>query len=78
MSVVEAFGELADVLANMNPNIIVGLKAPVKMAERVEILVQKKKEGEINTEENIELERYLALDLFINLAKARAQHLLAA
>jgi len=47
------------------------------MALRVEELVQKKKEGSLSFEESIELERYLALDLLISLAKARALTMLA-
>lgn len=78
MTVVEAFEDLADVLAKMDPTKIVSLKASEGMAERVEELVYKKKEGEITEEELLELERYLSLDLLINLAKARAKLLLAA
>ena len=78
MTVVEAFGELADILARMDPPKIVQLRAPKEMAAKVEELVSKKKEGIISAEEAIELERYLTLDLFINLAKARAKRLLVA
>jgi hypothetical protein len=78
MTVAEAFEDLAEVLARMDPGKIVGLKASEGMAERVEELVHKRKEEEITEEEAIELERYLALDLLINLAKARAKRLLAA
>lgn len=78
MSVVEAFGELADVLARMDPTKISTLQAPEAMGERVAILVQKKKEALLNEEEAVELERYLSLDLLITLAKARAYHFLAA
>ena len=78
MTVVEAFGELADMLAHLDPAKVVLLKAPKEMGERVELLVQKKKDVELSNEETVELERYLALDLLINLTKARAQHLLAA
>lgn len=78
MTVVEAFGDLAELLAGMNPSKIVKLKASPGMAERVEVLVRKKKTGDISGEEIVELERYLALDLLINLAKARAKRILAA
>ncbi len=47
------------------------------MSERVDVLVSKKKERAITVEETLELERFLALDLFISLAKARARLLLA-
>jgi hypothetical protein len=78
MTVAEAFGDLAEVLASMDPARIVALHPSEGMAERVEELVYKKKDGEITPEEAIELERYLALDLLINLAKARAKRMLAA
>lgn len=39
---------------------------------RIELLVEKKKNGAILPEEKEELERYLAYDLLIGLAKARA------
>lgn len=78
MTVAEAFGDLAEILAKMDPVKIVALKPSEGMAERVEELVYKKKDGEISGDEAIELERYLALDLLINLAKARAKRILAA
>ena len=76
MSAIEAFSDIADVIAGMNPAKIAALKAPKQMSERVEYLVNKKKDGLISPEEASELERLLALDLFIGLAKARAFSLL--
>ncbi len=78
MSTVEVFGDIAESLALMNPAKIVALKAPALMATRVRLLILKKKEDSISSEETIELQRYLALDLLINLAKARAKRLLLA
>lgn len=78
MTVAEVFGDLAEVLARMDPAKIIALKPSKGMAERVEELIDKKKEGEITEDEAIELERYLALDLLLNLAKARARRILAA
>ncbi len=78
MTVAEAFGELADDLARMDPEKVVALRASRAMAERVDELVAKKKEGRVTEDEATELERYLALDMLINLAKARAKRLLAA
>ena len=77
MTVVEAFDDIAGLLARMDPEKIAQLRPSEQMAERVEELVYKKKDGEISSEESIELERYLALDLLINLAQARARRLLA-
>lgn len=78
MSVAEAFGDFAEVLAAMAPDKIITLRAPATMSERVEVLVQKKKSDELTEEEAVELERYLSLDLLITLAKARAKKLPAA
>jgi len=77
MSITEVFSDIAEVIARMNPQEVVGLKAPQLMSDRVELLINKKKDGVISLEEASELERFLALDLFISLTKARARMLLA-
>lgn len=76
MSVTEAFGDVASMIEQMNPEKVVALKASKQMSEQVEKLVILKKQGTITLEETAELERFLALDLFISLAKARAHTLL--
>jgi hypothetical protein len=76
MTVTEAFGDIANIIAQMNPSKIIGLKAPKDMSDRVEFLVNRKKDNVITLEESNELERLLALDLFISLTKARAFALL--
>lgn len=78
MSVIQAFDDIAEILAQLDPAKVVQLKADPAVSERVEVLVQKKKNAEISQEEILELERFLALDLLISLAKARAQRLLRA
>lgn len=77
MSIAEVFSDIADVIARMNPGEVIGLKAPEQMSARVEQLIAKKKEGTLLEAESNELERFLALDLFISLTKARARILLA-
>jgi len=76
MSITEVFSDIAEVIARMNPQEVVGLKAPQLMSDRVELLINKKKDGVISLEEASELERFLALDLFFSLTKARARMLL--
>jgi hypothetical protein len=78
MTVVEAFGDLASSLAQMAPDKIIDLKAPQSMSDRVEQLISQKKESDLNVDETAELERFLALDLFISLTKAKARLLLNA
>lgn len=77
MNIVEAFGDVAELLAQMAPAKIIKLKSSKKMSEEVERLVHLKKSGTIDLEQRAELERYLALDLFISLTKARARALLS-
>ncbi len=78
MSVVEAFGDIAGLLAQMAPEKVVAMRAPQDLGERVQVLTAKKKQDSLSQEEAIELERYLSLDLLISLAKARAKAILAA
>lgn len=78
MSVVEAFGDIAGILAQMAPEKVVAMRAPQDLSERVQVLTEKKKQGSLNEDEAIELERYLSLDLLMSLAKARAKAILAA
>jgi hypothetical protein len=73
MSVAEAFGDIAYRIAELSPDKITAIKASPSMSARVEQLVQRKKDGVISGEETTELERFLALDLFISLTKARAR-----
>ena len=75
MVISEVFGDIAEVIAQMNPQQIIDLKAPKGISERVEELVSRKKDGLISVDESIELERFLALDLFMSLTKARARKL---
>jgi hypothetical protein len=77
MTVAEAFGDVAEIIARLDPVTIAALKAPKAMNDRVSELVHKKKEGQITPEENAELERFLALDIFIGLAKAHSREFLA-
>ncbi len=77
MTVTQAFDGVAEMLAQVDPTKIVALQASAEISKQVEILVNKKKAGTINFEETLELERYLALDMLIGLAKARARRLLA-
>jgi len=76
---VMAYEEVAEFLAAINPEKLLELRPSPSVQERVEELIDKKKEGGLSAEEQYELDRYLALEHLIALTKARArQHLLAA
>jgi len=78
MTLTEAFGSVADAIAHLDPDKLLEIKAAPELSARVEKLTWKKKDGIITEAEALELERFLALDMLINMAKARARKLLAA
>ncbi len=78
MAINEAFGDIAEVLAELAPERVIDIKAPISISKRVELLVNRKKDGVITYDETIELECFLALNMLISLAKARARVLLVA
>ncbi|MFN0175661.1 MAG: hypothetical protein ACKVU0_13500 [Saprospiraceae bacterium] len=59
------------------PEQIVSFKPSEKLQERARELVFKEKEGEISTEEKIELNQILFFDHIMRLIKARARHYLS-
>lgn len=76
---VMAYEEVAEFLAAINPEKLLELRPSPAVQERVEELIYKKKEGSLSSEEQYELDRYLALEHLIALTKARARiHLQAA
>jgi hypothetical protein len=78
MTLTEAFGSVADAIAHLDPDKLLEIKAAPELSVRVEELTWKKKDGTITEAEALELERFLALDMLISMAKARARKLLAA
>lgn len=73
MTVTEAFSDVANRIAQVAPDKLVTLQASAPMSARVEELVSARKAGALTPEEATELDQFLALDLFISLAKARAR-----
>lgn len=66
------YEELAQFLASLSPRKVLAYKASVKAQERVNILLQKNKEAGLSVEENAEMERYMAVEHIVRLAKAKA------
>ncbi len=64
--------QIADFLADAIPERILAFKFSSGIQKRIEILVNRKKEGAISGPENAELEHYLLYDNLMGLAKARA------
>ncbi len=64
--------QIANFIADAMPERILSFKFSASVQQRIEILVNRKKEGKITNTEREELERYLLYDNLIGLAKARA------
>ncbi len=73
-----AYEEVADFIAELDPQKLLTLKPSATVQERVEALLFKKRESALTDEEQYELDRYLALEHLISLAKIHARKLLKA
>jgi hypothetical protein len=69
---VSAQDQIAALIAEAMPEKIISFKFDTSIQKRISDLVYCKKDGLISMEEKEELEKYLAYDLLIGLAKARA------
>jgi hypothetical protein len=68
--------QIAATIAASMPETILAFKFSSSIQERIEVLVNLRKQNKLSSTEKEELEKYLAYDLLIGLAKARAiQHL---
>ncbi len=68
----KAFDEIIDFLVGYEPERILGFHPSNKTQKRVELLLEKKHNKELDSKEKSELEYYLMLEHIIRLAKARA------
>ncbi len=73
-----AYEEVADFIAELDPKKLLTLKPSVAVQERVEILLFKKRESGLTETEQYELDRYIALEHLISLAKIQARKLMKA
>ena len=73
-----AYEEVADFIAGLAPEKLLQLKPSEGVQQRVESLIYKKKDIGLTPEEQYELDRYLALEHLIALAKAQARIRIAA
>ena len=48
MFVVEAFGDMAGILAQMDLEKVVAMRAPQDLGERVQVLTEKRKQGSLS------------------------------
>jgi hypothetical protein len=73
-----AYEEVAHFIAELDPTKLLTLKPSAAVQERVETLIYKKKEEGLTIEEQYEIDRYLALEHLVSLAKIHARKYLKA
>lgn len=78
MSSTSAYHEVAILLAQLDPAKIIAFQSSKSCTKRLSLLLKKNRDGLLTPEENYELDRLLALDDLIALAKAYARIQLAA
>ncbi len=67
------YEEVAEFIASLDPAKLLELRPSPAVQERVENLIEKKKDAGLTPDEQYELDRYLALEHLIALAKVRAR-----
>lgn len=72
------YDEIAEFMANMNPEKVVAFKPSKASQDRLDTLLEKQKMRVLSPEEESEVEHFLIINRIVGLAKARALHLLAA
>ncbi len=73
-----AYEEVANFIAELDPQKLLTLKPSPTVQKRVEALIFQKKENGLSDVEQYELDRYLALEQLISLAKIHARKRLKA
>lgn len=78
MTAIPAYDEVAVLLAKLDPTKIIALQPSESSSKRLSLLLDKNRDEILTSEEKYELDRLLALDHLIALAKAYARIQLAA
>ncbi|MBK8562249.1 MAG: hypothetical protein IPN76_02635 [Saprospiraceae bacterium] len=73
----DIYQDFADFIAGLSPEKLLSYYAPTKMQQRVELLIERKKDGLITKAESEEMERYFTLEHIVRLAKIRAVKLVS-
>lgn len=78
MTVYNAYDEIAELISGLNPVKVMALRASDEMQQRLDFLIQKSKNEQIDRREKDELDHYIVLERLIRLAKLRASKRLQA
>ena len=73
VSIYTAYDEIADLLSTAEPTRLLNLRASEEMQQRLEFLIEKSKETNLDKAEKDELDHYILLERLIRLAKIRAR-----
>jgi len=73
VTIYTAYDEIADLLSEAEPTRLLNLRASAEMQQRLEFLMEKSKEADLNKAEKDELDHYIVLERLIRLAKIRAR-----
>lgn len=73
MTIYNAYDQIADLIATLDPVKVMALRANDEMQSRLEDLIEKSKIGELEYKEKDELDHYIVLERLIRLAKIRVQ-----
>jgi hypothetical protein len=68
-----SYHEVAEFIADVNPEHVLKFKASEQASQRFESLVMKKKSGSLTNEENEELAMLVHMEYLMSLAKAKAR-----
>ena len=75
MASIPAYRELVELIARLNPALILSYKTTEETLERVQELVLKQSAGTLSAEEASELQYFIYLENMLGLAKAQAYEL---
>lgn len=73
VTIYTAYDEIADLLSTADPTRLLNLRASEEMQQRLEFLIEKSKESDLDKAEKDELDHYIVLERLIRLAKIRAR-----
>lgn len=73
MTIYNAYDQMADLIAMLDPEKVLALKATDDMQGRLEDLIEKSNNNQIDRKEKDELDHYIVLERLIRLAKIRVQ-----
>jgi hypothetical protein len=76
MTITSVYNEVAMMIAELNPSKIIDFKASESSVKQLQDLLEKNSGSKITTDESYQLDRLLALEQLMSLAKAHARVML--